>query len=1391
MIKENPLKFDLQIFALPESATLGADNGVVNVSGSDETETYSFSKSISNRPSYAASITSSEIDSAITTLASDSWVRGGGESSDNLSLDGIADIKNFESADAVQLSADGNTLNLSGVSGSVELENINENSLAQEINGANINATFEDNAAVTLTAANQNSVEISAEGNVTLNSIDENQKWNVAANDAVNFGGVEISANENISAKKSKSGDFLSVNSDNDATFEISADNAEVDSVEINGAILGGMDALNGSNISTSGKEISAENLTAGEVSVDDWTLNLNDGDTFSYDTSKGNISISSDYDNAVTIEGAEDSNLNLSGSTNNAISAVVNGTNVDIQNDEDGVTLKLGGNEHDFYEMTGVDAGAAITIGGEGKLKINSKYTINNTRDFVATVETSKMSVDVTQGDNVSVFGGVAEFYLASGKATLNGEVVSLSTAEENTNFTMKNSDLTAVNLTVGDTLTTATDKIFKVTYDASNVDANTDYVLTVNDTSISVKGSDFTGDTATLEFTSNGTVKIDGITTDTTIAATKGTYKVNNKSAVTINEDTGYITINEYGDVSEEEASVVDQKAARTAIVDNAASKENSIPAVDVYSNIGEGVPSAVRNSQVAHYDNATDTTPTATSVEGGINISVNTEKQLDSSTTLGDTANLRHVKLESSLADDIIIAEPEGDSIYSSIIDVSGSTKNTMVAVGTGNENSFVRHSIVGSGSDKTSYIILGENLRSASSVQAGDGNNYIYNAGAKSTLNGGKGSDSILAGKHDIVTGGEGKDYFYDSNDAANSGGYTVTDYSISDGDIIVATNLSKDETISSKMFDFKEGAVAISGGNQITLDGGENQALFTDSSMEHKYKLMWADKYGGDLNAEGVFATDTGVIMVADYNHRADTITGTARVDRIFAGGNDVVEAGDGKDRIFLTAAEGNERGAAVNMSENTKNSKEVYNWSYGFDKSDNMIFADIDSLTFTVTEKDNLYVQNENSALVLVNEDGANTDKLDVLVGTDKNDLYKVTVVKNKAEGVVENNDELADFYYATGNRATLTFGEGVTQNFRMSNNSETTVGNFRYFAFNNNSKTTINGGDEENYITLGGAASKYANKTVSLGGGDDKIYSGGADTSTAGHTILFGAGDGNDSISNFGYYQGKKADFLKKSSDVLSISDWNFKSDGTGTSSINVTANKISAVIDSETSITITDEVSTDNMLRIQLNDTEHIAKFGLSDNKQGNEFTYNKEVDFYYGDITHNNDKLIVDSSTSEAEIYLDGSQGNKYYGIKDVDASGAKGRVIIYGNYLDNVITSGGQNASLWGGAESTNDTLIGSDARDTFIFSQNGGEDKVQNFDTKIDKILMLDVTFDDLAAANFSDDNSISIELTDGSNLTVESSSSLDGARFQFANKTYYAKKADDGSISWK
>lgn len=1384
--------FNVQLFALPEVATISAANGNVQIYGNTDTETYTFSESVASSADNAAEIASdtitAESTTAITTLASGSWIKGGGESSDKLTLDGIADIVNFESEDAVQLAAAGKNLSLTAVEGSVELENLNNNTLAQNINGAAVNAKVEDSTAVTI-SDDIDGVEIAAEGDVTLNSIDDAQTWNISAGKAVNFGGVEISTDSDISVEKSEEGDFLNIDTSNSAAFEISAENANVDSVEINGAVLTGMDALNGADVTASNTEIQVENLNDGEISIDDWNLNLSAGDAFTYDNVAEDLEITSDFENAVTVEGADGAELTLTNSDEN-INAVVNGANINVANDSDGVTVVL--EDGGISEINGVENDALVTISGDNSFTVNNKFEVETSGDFSAIFRNSAVIADVESGGNINISGGNAAYNVTSGQATLNDEEVTVQAADSALIY-MNEEDLTFAVLKVGDTISTASDEVFKVTYNAAGVVDENEYVLAVNDTSITLKGSDFSGDTLTLEFLENGTVKIEGLVTDTSIKVTAGTYKVGNRSAVTVSEAVGYINIDENGKPSVESESVEDEKEKLNAAVAAIESAENTVAAFDDISNL-DNLPASVKSATIAGYDKASTDTPVAESVEGGINISVNNEKQ-KTDATLGDAENLRHIKITSAVSSDVIIAEPEGDSIYSSVIDVSGSTRNSLIAVGTGNETSYVNHTITGSSRDGETIIFLGDKLKGNNYVQAGDGGAVIYNGGANATLKGGKGKDSIYAGSDDYVEGGKGADLFFDTNGMDNSGDYTIGDYSITDGDVVVATNYPKDNIVSSSDFKVKNGAVAIAGGNYISLSSGENQLVFTDAAQSKERNLMWANTYGGEIDASNVFSTETGVIIVADQNgNRGDTITGSVKSDTIFAAGNDVIYGGDGKDKIYLSEAEGNEFGAIVDLTEKTINDKEVNNWSFGFTQADNMILGNSENVSYHVTKNDNLQVSTENASLILTADDNAARDRFDFLIGDSKYNPVKVSVVKDRVNSIVESNADIADIYVAAGSHSTITFGENITKDIEFGTDGayEGTDDNFTYSAFYNNSNATITGTSENEVVSLGGGAANHATKTVSLGGGDDTIHSGGTDTSVTGNIIQFSAGDGKDVIYEFGYYQGKKADVQQKAADVIEISGWDYSN---GTSSVNATENNILLSVASGNVVSISGEVDANNMVILNLDGERQIAKFGLSNNKNGNEFTFNKEVDAYYGDVTNNNDKLVVEDSTSGAEIYLDGSNGVEYYGIKEVDASEANGRIILFGNDSDNVLTSGGQNATLWGGDSASNDELIGSDARDTFFFGTGGGKDTISNFDKGMDKVRLLDATLDDIVAA-FDGDNSISLTVSDGSKLTVESEDGLDGATFQFSDgagayKTYKAQKQDDGSINWK
>ena len=79
-------------------------------------------------------------------------------------------------------------------------------------------------------------------------------------------------------------------------------------------------------------------------------------------------------------------------------------------------------------------------------------------------------------------------------------------------------------------------------------------------------------------------------------------------------------------------------------------------------------------------------------------------------------------------------------------------------------------------------------MGENATGKNKVIGGEGGVLFKHEGdTKATFEGGAGNDSIDAGANDVVTGGEGADYFFDN------ASYTIKDYSAADGDVIVATD----------------------------------------------------------------------------------------------------------------------------------------------------------------------------------------------------------------------------------------------------------------------------------------------------------------------------------------------------------------------------------------------------------------------------------------------------------------------------------------------------------------------------------------------------------------------------------------------------------------------
>ena len=547
---------------------------------------------------------------------------------------------------------------------------------------------------------------------------------------------------------------------------------------------------------------------------------------------------------------------------------------------------------------------------------------------------------------------------------------------------------------------------------------------------------------------------------------------------------------------------------------------------------------------------------------------------------------------------------------------------------------------------------------------------------------------------------------------------------------------------------------------------------------------------------------------------------ADNITGTSHADTIFAGGNDTINPGNGADEIYLAEADSEEAGAVIVMSSSNSGRKEVHGFSFGFDNENagnTVLDTNMDSISFGIMI-DTLVAtiassRSNNHLLFFADTADMTSDKtVDLLIG-DADDSTKLTIIKGDSSGnrevTVSSNDEVADRYYGLG-RSTLTFSANITDSLgiNLGNGSYTSISALAVY---NENEAIILGSTSKDIVSLGGSADADARKSVSLGAGDDVIYSGGSSTSTAGNTIFFGStsGDGDDTINNFGFYQGKEDDPERESADVLILNGWN-----DSVSRVTANTNDVAVALSTNNTVHIAGTVDPNNiqMIRYSVDDGANVlvAKIGVTSG-QTNNFTYDKEVDYYQGNTGNNQDTLTVENLQSNAnvEIWLDGSQGISYNGIGVIDASQAEDtQLTLVGNAANNTIKSGGEGTtvSLWGGGYGNNE-LIGGDGNDIFFFLQSESNDTISGFDSANDRIRLYDITLDDIMEDNNYGLSNIVTESDGTKTLTITTKgvgtlklngneSDINGAKFDVSNgdgsyTAYTATKNSDGSWGWE
>lgn len=155
-----------------------------------------------------------------------------------------------------------------------------------------------------------------------------------------------------------------------------------------------------------------------------------------------------------------------------------------------------------------------------------------------------------------------------------------------------------------------------------------------------------------------------------------------------------------------------------------------------------------------------------------------------------------------------------------------------------------------------------------------------------------------------------------------------------------------------------------------------------------------------------------------------------------------------------------------------------------------------------------------------------------------------------------------------------------------------------------------------------------------------------------------------------------------------------------------------------------------------------------------------------------------------LIVDSSVSNAEIWLDDSHGTTFIGYtRTLDASAVEGNTSLVGNELNNTIIAGQGDASLWGGFSPDDDLLIGGNSRNTFFYCMGNGNDTIQGTNDK-DFVILSDVSLDQIIETSISAD-SVSIRFTDGGSLQIQGTADI---TYQLADGSKYS--ASHERLEW-
>lgn len=170
-----------------------------------------------------------------------------------------------------------------------------------------------------------------------------------------------------------------------------------------------------------------------------------------------------------------------------------------------------------------------------------------------------------------------------------------------------------------------------------------------------------------------------------------------------------------------------------------------------------------------------------------------------------------------------------------------------------------------------------------------------------------------------------------------------------------------------------------------------------------------------------------------------------------------------------------------------------------------------------------------------------------------------------------------------------------------------------------------------------------------------------------------------------------------------------------------------------------------------------------------------------FDKYAGYYYA--TEKNATVVVDDANIQdsAIVWLGGERGTEFVGdMRVIDATNFSGKAELAGNALDNTVSAGVGETSLWGG-NGGDDVLLGGAGKDTFFYTYGNGTDTI-NAAGEGDVVDLAATRLDQIVFGeneNGIDDDKVTLKFSDGGALVVNDGA---GVAFKIQGETYYADR---------